>query len=301
MSKGQLLLLKQIIGAGDGSASLPLPTLRANLEAFLSRFPPVEGVSARPVNADGVPCEWLSGPWLEDPARAATLLYFHGGGFVVGSAASHRQLAARLARAAGARCLSVDYRLAPEHPYPAALEDAHAAYRWLLDQGSGQGDQIAWAGDSAGAGLALLAASQLPSRDLPRPCALVAMSPWVDYAGTTDSLDRHAALDPVVQRAGLEKMARIYLDGADPWDPAVTPLRADLSALPPLLIQAGGSESLLDDSQRLAERALAAGVPARLEVWPEMIHVWQLFAGRLDEGRQAIEQAGDFLQRAFRA
>ncbi|MCG8454655.1 MAG: alpha/beta hydrolase [Holophagales bacterium] len=299
MSRGQLQLLKQILRAGAGNAKTPLAVLRSNFDRFTTRFPEVEGAVSEAVEipADPSPpirAEWVAGSPAIGASRERCMLYFHGGGFVLGSLASHRQLAARLSRAAGAPCLSVGYRLAPEHPYPAALEDALGAYRWLSRQAGGR--RIAVAGDSAGAGLGLLTAVHLRERGEPLPDGLLCLSPWVDYEGTADSLHRHAELDPMVDRPGLLRMARLYLDGADPRAPEVSPLWADLRGLPPLLIQAGGSESLLDDARRLAEAARVAGVAVRLETWAEMIHGWHLFAGRLDEGREALERAGSWIR-----
>lgn len=292
MSLGQLLLLKQIIAAGDGSASLPIDELRRNFDRFLSRFPGVDGLHVREATLGGVAVEFLE---LPESRGDRTVVYLHGGGFVVGSPASHRQAAARLARAARSRCIVVDYRRAPEWPYPAALDDVLAVWREL--QGSVDTAGLALAGDSAGAGLAILATARLAALELPLPRACVALSPWVDYAGTTPSLETHAALDPVVQRPGLLKMAKLYLGDADPWDPAVTPLRADLSGLPPTLIQAGGAETLVDDAKRLAARAEAHGVEVTLDIWPDMVHAWHLFAGRLEEGQSALDAAGQFLDR----
>ena len=294
MSLGQLRLLKQIIAAGENSAGLSIEQLRANFDRFLGRFPGVDGLQVEAGEIDGVGVEWLAPP--DSDPESALLVYLHGGGFVVGSPASHRQTAARLARAAGARALLVDYRLAPEHPYPAALEDVMKVWRRLHDE-KRENRRLVLAGDSAGGGLAMLAMTRMREESLPLPLAAVAISPWADYAGTTPSLDAHAHLDPTVQREGVEKMAALYLDGADPWSPQVTPLRADLQDLPPILIQAGGAETLLGDAHQLAERARGAGVEVELDVWPEMIHAWHVFAARLEEGQQAIDAAGRFLRR----
>lgn len=299
MSLGQLQLLKQIIAAGDASASLPVEELRANFDRFLGRFPGVEGLAVEAGELDGVAIEWLDPPLVAplvdgEHGQPPTVVYLHGGGFVVGSPRSHRQTAARLAQAAGARALLVDYRLAPEHPYPAALADVLSVWRRLLGDGADP-RRLLLAGDSAGGGLAVLAMSRMARQGLAPPAAAVVISPWVDYAGTTASLDANAHLDPTVQRPGLEKMAALYLDGADPWHPEVTPLRADLRALPPLLIQAGGAETLVDDARRLESRARAAGVSVQLEIWPQMIHAWHVFAARLEEAQQALEEAGHFL------
>jgi len=293
MADGQLQLLRQILRAG-AMETRPIDKLRRNYELFIGKFPGLEGVRSEAVTAGGVAGEWIdASEGSGEPV--ATVLYLHGGGFVFGSVASHRQLVARLSRAAGVRCLAIDYRLAPEHPFPAALDDAQAAYRWLLAEGV-EPRRLAVAGDSAGAGLGVIAATRLRDAGEPLPAVLACMSPWADLAGTAPSLDAHAHLDPVVRRPGLEKMAGLYLDGTDPRDPRASALHADLRGLPPLLIHAGGEEALLDDARRLAERARRAGVEVELEVWPGMIHAWHVFAGRLRAGREAIERLGERLR-----
>lgn len=310
MSKGQLRLLKQILRAGGTTSEAPLDRLRDDFERFNAKFPPVEGVRTTPVeldrNAGSVRAEWVDARAPDDQGDGhdddRTILYLHGGGFVIGSIDSHRQLVARLSRAAGARCLSLGYRLAPEHPYPAALDDTLAAYAWLLERHPPE--RLALAGDSAGAGLAALALTRIAHAERAQPgksqpSALVCFSPWVDYAGTTPTLDAHAELDPMVGRQGLERMARLYLGDADPWHPEVSPLAADLRSLPPMLIQVGGAETLLDDGRRLADRAVEHGVRVELDTWPDMFHAWHLFAGRLEEGQQAIEAAGAWLRRRW--
>jgi len=244
------------------------------------------------VSAGGVKSEWITAPGT-DAGRA--ILYLHGGGYVIGSINTHRSLAGRLSRAAKARVLVIDYRLAPEHPHPAAVDDAVAAYRWMLQQGL-QPSRIAVSGDSAGGGLT--AASLVAIRDakLPMPAAGAPISPWVDMEGIGDSMTSKAAVDPMVQKAGLLNMAKAYLGGKDPRTPLAAPLYADLSGLPPLLIQVGTAETLLDDASRLAERAKKAGVKVTYEPWENMIHVWHLFAPMLDEGKQAIDRVGEFIR-----
>src|SRR5690606_5447385 len=175
-----------------------------------------------------------------------------------------RNLGGRISKAANCRVLSLDYRLAPEHPFPAAVDDAVTGYRWLLDQGI-RPDRIAIAGDSAGGGLAAATLVALKDRGEPMPAAGVCLSPWVDMEGTGESMTSRAALDPMVQKDGLKDMASLYLDGADPRSPLAAPLYADLSGLPPLLIQVGTAETLYDDATRLAEKAEAAGVDVTLE------------------------------------
>jgi acetyl esterase/lipase len=223
------------------------------------------------------------------------LLYLHGGGYVIGSSNTHRDLAGRLSRAAAARVLLIDYRLAPEHPYPAAVEDATVAYRWLLRHGATPASMVI-AGDSAGGGLTVAALVALRDAGEALPAAGVCISPWIDLEGIGASMTTRASVDPIVQRQGLVWFANLYLGGASPQTPLAAPLYADLHGLPPLFIHVGTAETLLDDATRLAECARAAGVEVTLEVWEEMIHVWHLFAAMLPEGQQAIERIGEYIR-----
>lgn len=275
----------------------PLSVQRQEWEQAAAQAALPPGVALAPADAAGVPAEWVGGP---QPDGGAVLLYVHGGGFTAGSCVTHRELAARLALAAGVRVLLVDYRLAPEHPFPAALEDVAAAYRWLLGQGHAP-RQIALGGDSAGACLALAALVWLRERGLPAPAAAVLISPWLDLALTGPSLQSRAALDPLCSREGLARAAAAYLAGADPRAPLASPLYADLRGLPPLLLQAGDHEVLLSDATRLAERARAAGAEVALEVWEQMWHVWHAWAAALPEGQQAIARIGAFLRERLAA
>ena len=266
--------------------------MRANMERMTSLMPPVPDVATEPVVANGVPAEWVSVPDVDDDR---VVLYLHGGAYVVGSLNTHRDLAGRISRASGARVLNVDYRLAPEHPHPAAVDDATAAYRWLLDQDHAATD-LAVAGDSAGGGLTIATLVALRDTGQPMPAAGVCLSPWVDLEGVGDSMTSCAHLDPMVQREHLVRMAKLYLAEHDPRTPLAAPLYADLSELPPLFIQVGTAETLLDDARRIAERAREAGVDVTLDVWDDMIHVFQAFAPILPEGQQAIEKIGEYLR-----
>ena len=250
------------------------------------------GVTCTPVEAGGVSAEWSVADGAD---QDKVILYVHGGGYVMGSAGSHRDMTGRLSQAAGARVLSLNYRLAPEHPFPAPVDDALAAYRWLLGQGI-QASNIAIAGDSAGGGLALAALIAIRDAGEPVPAAGIGISPWVDMEGTGESMTTRAAVDPVVQKEGLLGMAKLYLGDADPKNPLAAPLHANLAGLPPLLIQVGDSETLLDDATRITERARKADVDVTLKIWDEMPHVWHLFAPILPEGRQAIEEIGAFFK-----
>jgi len=249
------------------------------------------------VSAGGVDSEWIS------PANAPddkAILYFHGGGFRIGSVSSHRDLIAQIALASGCRVLAINYRLAPEHRFPAALDDAIAAYGWMLDRGLKSGN-VAFAGDSAGGNLVLAAVLALRERSLPLPVSAVLMSPWTDLAATGASYVSRAEADPIHQRAMILALARNYLGGqGDPYDPLVSPLYADLGGLPPLLIQVGDRETVLDDSVMFADIARAAGVDVDLQVWDGMIHVFQMFGAELPEAHQAVASIAEFLNRHLR-
>ena len=249
-------------------------------------------VSVEPVNANGVRAEWISTPGAVDDAA---ILYLHGGGYVIGSLDSHRHLVAEAGREAGCWALALDYRLAPENPFPAAVDDAVAGYRYLVGRGITPG-RIAIAGDSAGGGLVVAAMVAIRDAGLPTPGCGWCISPWVDMEAVGDTMTSKAEADPTVQKAGILDMARLYLNGADPRSPLAAPLHADLTGLAPLLIQVGACETLLDDAIRLARVAGAADVYVDLQIWPEMIHVWHLFHPELTAGKKAIASGGAFVR-----
>jgi monoterpene epsilon-lactone hydrolase len=285
--------LQMAIDAMKSMQRTPPPTLqemRAGFEQMAAA--PQPDVKCEPVNANGVDAEWITAPGA---AADRVVLYLHGGGYILGSVKTHRDLIGRISRAAHARALALNYRLAPEHPFPAAVDDALAGYRYLLDNGV-RPSRITIAGDSAGGGLTVATLVAIRDAGLHLPGAGVCMSPWVDLEETGESMTTRAKADPVVQREGLIGMAQAYLGGKDARTPLASPLYADLKGLPPLLIQVGDAETLLDDSTRIAERARAAGIKVTLEVWPEMIHVWQLFASFLPEGQEAVEGIGKFIR-----
>ena len=248
-------------------------------------------VKVEPVTANGVRAEWSSTPSATDDAA---LLYLHGGGYVIGSLDSHRHLAAEAGRAAGCWALALDYRLAPEHPFPAAVEDAVAGYRYLLGRGL-KPDRIALAGDSAGGGLVVAAMVAIRDAGLPQPGCGWCISPWVDMEASGETMTSRSAADPMVQKAGVLDMARLYLNGADPRSPLASPIYANLNGLAPLLIQVGAAETLLDDALALAKAAGAADVYVDLQIWPEMVHVWHLFHPELKAGMRAIASGGGFV------
>ncbi len=271
----------------------PIERRRAVMEAVTWMFPVPDDVVCESVSAGGVPAEWISAPGA-DPDQV--IYYLHGGGYAMGSINTHREMISRLSRAAGARALAIDYRLAPEHPFPAAVEDATSAYRWLLGDGADP-CRVVIAGDSAGGGLAVATMVALRDAGEPLPAGSICLSPWVDMEALGKSMTTKAGIDPMISgREDILEGASAYLGDADPRSPLASPIFADLRALPPLLIQVGSAEVLLDDSTRLADRANAAGVDVTLEVWDDMIHVWQYFAGVLPEGQQAIERIGEFIR-----
>jgi epsilon-lactone hydrolase len=292
MSQQQLDQLVQMLKSQPVLGNPSLTETRAGFEKMAAAFPVEADIKVEPVSAGGVKSEWVTAPGA-DAGRA--ILYLHGGGYVIGSLNTHRALAGRLSRAAKARVLVIDYRLAPEHPFPAAVDDSLAAYRWMLAQGL-KPARIGVAGDSAGGGLTFATLVAIRDAKLAMPAAAVPISPWVDMEGIGESMKTKAAADPMVQRAGLLEMAKTYLGGKDARSPLAAPLYADLTGLPPLLIQVGTAETLMDDSTRIAERARKAGVKVTLRPWENMVHVWHLFAPMLDEGQQAIEEAGEFIR-----
>ena len=254
-------------------------------------------VSHRRVSAGGVDGEWIAG---SNAPRDKAILYFHGGGFRLGSVASHRELIARISEASGCRVLAINYRLAPEYRFPAPLEDAFLAYAWMFDQGL-KPENIVFAGDSAGGNLVLTTMLGLRERGLPLPAAGALMSPWTDLAATGESYVGRAGVDPIHQRPMILALAKNYLgEGGDPRDPQVSPLYADLAGLPPLLIQVGDRETVLADSTVFAAKARAAGLDVELQVWEGMIHVFQMFGAELPEARRAIASIAGFLNRHLR-
>ena len=263
---------------------------RERLEAMAAAATLPPGTKVDPVEAGAVPAEWVSAP---DAEAHPVVLYLHGGAYVSGSLQTHRNLAARLSAATGGFVLVIDYRLAPEHPFPAAVDDAVDAYRWLLQNGTDP-TRLVVAGDSAGGGLTLALLLALRDAGEPLPAAAVCISAWTDMECAGESMTTRAAEDPMLSRERLSPMAPLYLGGADPRTPLASPVHADLGGLPPLLLHVGSAETLLDDSTRLARRAEAAGVDVTLEVWEDMIHVWHAFE-LLPEAGQAMARIGEFV------
>lgn len=296
MSRQQINKLLGIFARQAPLGSLTIEEERAKLDEGGARFEVPADVDIEPVSADGMPAEFQTAP---DARLDRVVLYLHGGGYVIGSIKSHRYLMQNISRASGARTLGIDYRLAPENAFPAALEDATNAYCWLLSQGF-ERQGIAIAGDSAGGGLALATLVNLRDRGIPLPAAGVLISPWTDLTGTAGSVSSRASIDPLVNPAELFKLAAHYLGNVDPSNPLVSPVFADLQGLPPLLIHVGGREILYDDACRVADKARAAGVETELLHEPELFHVWHAFAPMLDEGQRAVEEIGQYLRARFK-
>ena len=298
MASPQIAMLVEMLrSAPPLPQTMDIHERRQHMEELTRSAPLPEGARFTPVEAGSVPCEWVEAPGA---TTKGTLLYLHGGGYTIGSVRTHRALVARLASATGARALTVDYRLGPEHPFPAAVDDALAAYRWLVRTGV-EPRRIVVAGDSAGGGLTVALLLALRDAGEALPAAGVCISPWTDLAGEGTSMTSHADRDPIVQRDGLLQMAAAYLAGQDPRAPLASPIHADLRGLPPLLVHVGTAETLLDDATRPAERARAADVAVDLEVWDDMIHVWHAFAPLLPEADEAIARIGTWVRSALRA
>ncbi len=266
---------------------------RADFEQQVAILPMAESISCEPVSAGDIPAEWIVPEGAPD---GDAMLYLHGGGYCVGSISTHRSMVSHIARAAKTKALLIDYRLAPENPFPAAVEDATTAYNWLLSQGIAA-ENIIIAGDSAGGGLTVATLVSLKEKEIPLPTAAVLISPWVDLAITGDSIASKADIDPMVTREGLTEMAEAYLGDADPQAPLASPLYAGIEGLPPMLIHVGEAEILLDDAIRMADRAGQAGVDVTLNTAEGMCHVWHFFSSMLPEAMAAIEEVAQFMRK----
>jgi len=291
MSKSEVQAIVQMLAAGDTGEELSVEAQRAGMEQMAAAFPPPEDGRTEAALLGGVSCEWQ---WVDGIADGPVLLYLHGGGYVIGSVNTHRSLVMALSRASGIRGLSVGYRLAPENPFPAAVDDAFAVYQALLDQGRDPAS-IAIAGDSAGGGLALALLLALKQRGLPQPACAALLSPWSDLTLSGEAYQTRMEADPFVNREQLAEMANHYVGTDAASDPLASPLLGELDGLAPLRIDVGDDEVLLSDSTLLAERARAAGTGVELEIWPDMIHVFQAFSMILEEGRQSIDKIGKFI------
>ncbi|MFF9003003.1 alpha/beta hydrolase [Streptomyces achromogenes] len=298
MSKEQRARIDAMMRQPRPEGPRSVEELRAGFKALMAQMIVPDGIRVAPTrlgNRSALHVEPDNGP------GAGTILYFHGGGFVFGSPETALPLTGHLVARTGLRAYSVDYRLAPEHPFPAAIEDTLSAYRALLDGGTDP-SAIAFAGDSAGGGLTVTTCLAARDAGLPLPAAILAFSPGLDATRTGESMDTKEGIDPIFTRKAVEHTGAMYLAGADPHQPLLSPaVLADLTGFPPMLIQVGTNEILLDDSTRLAARGRAAGVDVILDVTADVPHVFQSFAGLLDEADEALDRAALFLGQRLRA
>lgn len=295
---GESIDRNEIQAIRDLLSSKPRPVgwaqRRARLDEVGAYWPVADDVELDPVDLDGVPGEWSMVPGT-DPSRV--LVFFHGGGYCSGSIRSHRRMATEAGRAAGVRTLAVGYRLAPEHPFPAARDDALTAWHWLRKQGI-DAAHIAVGGDSAGANLSVALISQLHADSEELPACAWLVSPWTDLTMSGPTMTTKDAVDPLMHKGYLQELADAYVPaGMESNDPRISVLYADLHGLPPALIQVGSDETLLDDASRFATAAGAADVPVTLEIWPHMIHAWHLWNAHLNAGRRALAGAAAFIRR----
>ncbi|MDL2409080.1 alpha/beta hydrolase [Rhizobium calliandrae] len=266
---------------------------RAAFERLMASTPDPTRVQIRNVNANGVEADLIWPARLHHPIGRRAILYLHGGGYYSGSLRTHRNIAGSLAKAASADVLLVDYRLLPEHPFPAQIDDALSAYRWLLSS-EYRPENIVIVGDSVGGTLAIEATLNQLRIKGPLPAAVVAMSPVTDFAATGASMNTNAENDPFMGRAELEAIRNAYISDGSPTDPERSPLYADMTGFPPLLLQVGSRETLLDDTRRLEDKARKAGVDVTTEVWPGMIHQWQIFPFWIDDARKSNAKVAAF-------
>jgi acetyl esterase/lipase len=295
MSKDQQIQLDAILRQGNLDQAGEVAPLRAALNEIMSHVPVAPDVRQTPVEPGGVEGIEVT---IDGTASENVILHFHGGVYVIGTAVASVPLVSEVARRAGAKAITLDYRLAPENPYPAAVDDARAAYEGLLKDGIDPG-QIAFAGESSGGGLAVATLLALREAGTPLPSGAFLMSPYVDLTLSGETLSNREARDAVLNPAGLRARVPDYVGSADASDPLISPIFGDLSGLPPLLIQVGSNEILLSDALRLAERAALDDVQVTLEVTPGVPHVFQGFAGLLDEAGAALDRAADFLNKNF--
>lgn len=273
-------------------ANLPLKLHRKGMEKFGKMAKVPDGLSFEETSCDGVPAEWAVPMNLK---TRGVVLYLHGGAYAMGSIATHRSLSANIALASKTKCLTIDYRLAPEHPFPAAVDDALKAYKWLLKKGF-KPEKIVLAGDSAGGGLAIATLLRLKEEKMPLPCTAVCLSPWLDLEGKGEQAQMLTKKDPMIDVAAMRVFAAHYVPEEQLKHPLASPLYGDLSGLPPIYIQVSLSEVLLDDTLRFEKKAKAAGVTVEIETWAKTVHVWQLFGSMLPEAMKAIKKIGAYIE-----
>jgi acetyl esterase/lipase len=292
MPSAEITAVRKMLAEMQGGERPPIPEQRRRMDAISELFPLPGDAVVEPGKVGGIEGDWVRKRGVRSDAA---LLYLHGGGYCVGSPLSHRHLVGALSAAANIPVFAANYRMAPESPFPAAVDDATAAYRGLINLGYAP-NRLAIAGDSAGGGLTIATLIAARQKGLAMPAGAAVISPWVDLTNSAPSFRIRAERDPMITRDTVDNLAAAYLAGQDAKSPLASPLYADLKGLPPLLIQVGSEEVLHDDASQLYERALDAGVEATLESWGEMIHVWHIFHPMLARGREAVERIGQFLR-----
>lgn len=292
MTRSEREAVLAFLKSNEAPAGMSLADQRARMDSLATYFPLADGTESQPATVGGIKGEWVA---ARRARRDAAVLYLHGGGYVTGSPASHRHLLGAISEMTGLAAFGADYRLAPENPFPAAVDDAVAAYKGLLDSGI-PAERIAIMGDSAGGGLTIATLVAARDKGLPMPACAVAISPWADLSQSGESFQTRKARDPMVGSEGLGEMAAAYLGGADAKTPLASPLYADLKGLPPLLIQVGTEETLYSDTTALKARAEEAGVDVSAESWGGMVHVWHIFHPILPEGRDAVARLASFVK-----
>lgn len=289
---------RTILRATFKNKKLSIAELRANGVKNSKMLGEVsKNITVEKINMEGIQAEWLI-PFSSSTRSEKVILYLHGGGYVTGSIEDHRMMCGLLANATGTKVLIPEYRLAPEHPFPAALDDALKVYQWLLDQGYSSANMII-AGDSAGGGLSIATVLALKEKSGSLPAAVVCLSPWADLALTGQSHTTKAKAEAILNKDVLHEWALCYTDESNLTNPLVSPIHGDFHGFPPLLIQVGSEEILLDDSTLLAEKAKSAGVDVTLKIWDGMWHVWQALGDLIPENKKTFEEIGQFVQRQF--
>jgi monoterpene epsilon-lactone hydrolase len=272
---------------------MPVEQYRAGMEKMTNMAKMPDGIEIEIIDCGGVPSEWIIPPNLKN---SGVVLYLHGGGYAMGSINTHRALMARIAIASSTKVLGIEYRLAPENPFPCAIDDAFKAYNWLLKEGFAP-NKIVISGDSAGGGLSIALLIRIKDENAPTPAAAVCLSPWLDLASTGETTLTLADEDPLIDLASINYFALFYAPKEKLNHPWVSPLYADLKGLPSIYIQVSTSEILLDDTRRFAEKAQLAGVDIQVDYWEKMVHVWQAFGVYLPEALEAIEKLGSYIEK----
>ncbi|WHY64654.1 alpha/beta hydrolase [Neobacillus sp. SuZ13] len=295
MASQESLLVRQYLMTAKASqtAGTDIEIARQGLESFSSLTPVAPDIIVEKTKIEDIPAEWVIAP---NAVEDRVFLYLHGGAYIMGSCNTHRYLASKLSQSTAARVLVPEYRLAPENPFPAAIEDAVKVYRWLISSGIAP-DNIIIGGDSAGGGLTLATLLSLKGEDEALPALAVLLSPWTDLEGTGESMETRADVDPWLSPDATRAIPTLYTRDLDLSHPLVSPIYADLSGLPSMLVHVGNDEILLSDSARLVDRAREAGVEVTFKVWDDMWHVFQTFA--IPEGQQAVDEIGEFVQKHF--